>query len=181
MVRRDTDSESSKVTFTLCPNRSLSWQGMRTLMLGLVACLAAVSVYFISLGAWLVLPFAGIEAVVVALGIYLSARSTATRELVTLSDDEILIQQGRRSLTEVARFPRYWGQVSLLEDPRGWYPSRLLLGSHGRFVRVGTALLDGERMELARDLHQLIHQDLDFRNDPQPQYAPGMESAGQQI
>ena len=181
MVRRDTDSESSKVTFTLCPNRSLSWQGMRTLMLGLVACLGAVTVYFISLGAWLVLPFAGLEAVVVALGIYLSARSTATREVVTLSDDEIRIQQGRRTLTEVARFPRYWGQVSLLEDSRGWYPSRLLVGSHGLFVRIGSALVDLERLELARELHQLIHQEIEFRNDPQPQYSPGPESAGQQI
>ena len=181
MVCRDTDSENSLVTLTLYPNRSLSWRGMRTLLLGLIACLGAVSVYFVSQGAWLVLPFAGLEAVVVALGIYLSARSTATREVVTISGDEIWIQQGRRNLTEVARFPRYWGQVSLLEDPRGWYPSRLVLGSHGRFVRVGTALVDGERLELAGELHQLIHQDIDFRNDPQPQYAPGLESAGQQI
>jgi len=154
---------------------------MRTLMLGLIGCLGAVTIYFISQGAWMVIPFAGAEAMVVALGIYLSARSTATREVVTLSDDEIRIQQGRRRLTEVARFPRYWAQVSLLEDPRGWYPSRLLLGSHGNFVRIGTALVDVERLEVARELYQLIHQGIDFRNDPQPEYDPALESAGQQI
>lgn len=181
MVCRDIHSENSMVTFTLSPNRSLSWSGMRTLMLCLLACLGAVSVYFVSVGAWLVLPFAGLEALVLALGIYLSARSTATREVLTLTDDEIRIQQGRRNLTEIARFPRYWSQVSLLEDPRGWYPSRLLLGSHGRFVRIGTALVDTERLELARELYQVIHQEVEFRNDPQPEYAPGLESAGQQI
>ena len=31
------------------------------------------------------------------------------------------------------------------KDPRGWYPSRLLIGSHGRYCEIAKSLVEAER------------------------------------
>jgi hypothetical protein len=52
--------------------------------------------------------------------------------------------------------PRYWTQVRLRQDPRGWYPSKLFLGCHGRQVEVGSRLVESERVQLATDLRSSL-------------------------
>ncbi len=136
-------------TFVIWPHSALNWAGMRRLLCVLTAAIAAVAVWFALQGAWLVLPFAGLEALLVCGGVYLNARWAVTREVVRLSGGDLVVSRGRRSLVEVGRLPRHWARVALLRDPRGWYPSRLLLESHGRRIEIGAALADQERERLA--------------------------------
>jgi hypothetical protein len=55
-------------------------------------------------------------------------------------------------MEEVARFPRHWTRATLSRDPRGWYPSRLVLRCHGRRCEVATRLVETEREALAAEL-----------------------------
>jgi uncharacterized membrane protein len=144
--------ESGDSVFTILPNCSLGWTWMKRLFLFLGACMLAVAAGFMAQGAWLVLPFAGLELVVLAVGVYLNARWASGRELVVLGQRDLRVLRGRRALREAARLPRYWTRVTLLRDPRGWYPSRLLLECHGRRVEVGQVLVESERDDLADDL-----------------------------
>lgn len=181
MVVRETDASGETHRFILLPNRSMSWPAMRNLFLVLFTCLVGVTVYFGLQGAWLVLPFAGLEALVLGIGIYLSAKATATRELVSITDAEVCIGHGRRELAEAARFSRCWSRVVLRKDPRGWYPSRLLVGSHGRYCEIAKSLVEAEREELALELRELIDQRSGFPSRPQPEFDPALETVGQQI
>lgn len=138
--------------FLIRPNGSLSWAGMKWLFCALACALMAVAVYFASLGAWLVLPFAGLEILVIGAGIYLSARWSAEREVIEIGEKDLRISRGRRRPTQVQVLPRSWTRVSLRQDPRSWYPSRLLLVCHGRVYEVGRALVEQERLRLAADL-----------------------------
>lgn len=122
-------------------------------------CLAAVGAYFASLGAWLVFPFAGLELGVLVAGFYLSALAGHTREVIELDGPVLRVRRGRRRLDEVASFPANWTRIVLSRDPRGWYPSRLLLRYQGEGVEVGAKLVEDEREELAAGLRDL----LDFR------------------
>lgn len=139
-------------TFVIWPHSALNWTGMRRLLCVLTAAIAAVAVYFALKGAWLVLPFAGLEALVVCGGIYLNARWAVTREEVRLAGPDLMVSRGRRHLVEIARLPRYWTRVALVRDPRGWYRGRLLLESHGRHLEIGAVLAEGEREALAAAL-----------------------------
>lgn len=143
-------------TFVIWPHSALNWAGMRRLLCVLTAAIAAVAVYFALQGAWLVLPFAGLEALVVCGGIYMNARRAVTREVVRLVGPDLVVSRGRRHLAEVARLPRYWTRVALVRDPRGWYPSRLFLESHGRRLEVGAVLTEAERDTLAADLRSRL-------------------------
>jgi uncharacterized membrane protein len=143
-------------TFVIWPHSALSWAGMRRLLCALTAAIAAVAVFFALAGAWLVLPFAGLEALVVCGGIYLNARWAVTREVLHLAGRDLIVSRGRRDLVEVARLPRHWTRVALVRDPGGWYPSRLFLESHGRRVEVGAVLVEDERLRLADRLRQQL-------------------------
>jgi len=162
-------------TFVIWPHSALSWAGMRRLLYALTAAIAAVAVFFALEGAWLVLPFAGLEALVVCGGIYLNARWAVTREVLHLAGRDLIVSRGRRDLVEVARLPRHWTRVTLVRDPGGWYPSRLFLESHGRRLEVGAVLAEAERERLADALRtqlgpaQALHL---HRPAPAPQGLP---------
>jgi uncharacterized membrane protein len=138
--------------FTLRPNCALSWRATKYLVLFFACCLGLAGAYFASLGAWLVLPFAGLEMAVLGAGFYVSALAGHTREVIEIRGAVVSVLRGRRRLVEVARLPRHWTQVSLVRDPRGWYPSRLLLRGQGRQLEVAAKVVEAEREELAAEL-----------------------------
>ncbi len=144
--------DSGDCYFVLRPNGALGWTEMQRLFIALAICIGAVAAYFVSLGAWLVLPFAGLEAGALAIGIYLSARWSATQEVITLRGSDLIISHGRRRAATTARLPRHWTRVVLSRDPNGWYASRLLLRCHGRHIEIGGCLVEHEREQLAQDL-----------------------------
>ena len=67
-----------------------------------------------------------------------------------------------------------------MKDPRGWYPSRLYIGSHGRFAEIGQALVESERVCLAEELEELIRQGPDLRGSTYPDYPVELKPVSQQ-
>lgn len=138
--------------FTVCPNCALSWRETKYLVLFFACCFGAVGIYFASLGAWLVLPFAGLELAVLAAGFYFSALAGHTREVIEIDGPVARVMRGGRRLEQVASFPANWTQVVLRRDPRGWYPSSLTLRCHGQGLQIATKVIEAEREELATAL-----------------------------
>jgi uncharacterized membrane protein len=138
--------------YILRPNCSLSWRRVKRLVVVLAVCMAAVSAYWVVQGAWLVVPFTGLEFLVLGLGFYLCSVAGHTREVIEIDGEDLRVLRGHRRLEEVARFPRHWARVTLSRDPRGWYPSRLALRCHGRCCEVASRLVEAERQELAAEL-----------------------------
>lgn len=64
------------VRLTVRPNCALGWRTTKWLIAGFGLCLVVVASWFAALGAWLVVPFAGIELLVLAAG-FMPARSQA--------------------------------------------------------------------------------------------------------
>ena len=156
MVVRNIKPDTGEIDFEVLPNGALSWGGVKAIFGVILGFSAAVTAYFCWKGAWLVLPFTGIEMVVLAAGLYLSACWSSTREVITVQADSVVVRRGQRRVREESRFQRHWAQVLLLRDPSGWYPSRLLIRSHGRSLQVGASLVEAEREQLARDLAEVV-------------------------
>lgn len=117
----------------------------------------AVAIGCLLLGAWPVLPFTGLEILLVAVCLYLIARRAEDYEVIAIRDDRVEVRQG--SLAKQGRscsFPRAWARAILQRHATGWYPSRLTIRSHGREVEVGRCLNEEERERLARDLSEFI-------------------------
>jgi uncharacterized membrane protein len=153
MVRSDVQfgSRSTHTVFIVEKNRNLSWRQSKWLFLFLACCIAIVSIYFASLGAWLVLPFTGLEILLVGGAIYAQSCCAHRQQIIRIDQSNIEIEEPPRA-NALKSFPRAWSKVIQIRDSRGWYPSRLLIGSHGEFVEVGKALVDDEREQLAQQL-----------------------------
>jgi len=125
-----------------------------------IICLAVISLSialgFFSLGMWLVLPFAGLELLVVGIAIGLSVRSGEEYELVVVDEQTVKISRHLRRRNIEYVFDRYWTQVRLNPGPVRLHASRLWIGSHGRFVELGRGLTEFAREELAARLKKAV-------------------------
>lgn len=138
--------------YTLRPNRSLGWRATKRLFVGFALCMGLFSVYWVTQGAWLVLPFFGLELLVLGLGLSLSALAGSRWEVIEIDGAELRVLRGRRRPEQAQRLPRYWSRVVVSTDPSGWCASRLWLVAHGRRVQVGATLVEAERLALAAEL-----------------------------
>jgi len=127
----------------------------RRALLFCVSVLALVNggmgIMFFALGAWPVLPFAGLEALLVIVAGFSVLRSERV-EFLALSGNclHLTICQGKRRT--VRSFSRYWTEVRLMTSHSGHGRNKLILVSHGRVQEIGRELLDCRKTDLHRQL-----------------------------
>jgi uncharacterized membrane protein len=146
------------------PNQSLSWRGALKVYAFIALCCLGIGIAFALNGFWPVLPFAGLEVVVLGTAFYLCLSRSQMREVVTVTADAVTVEKGRRRPQERWECPRAWARISLERSPIAWYPSRLVIAFQGRDVEIGRFLNEEERCRLAVELKQIIHRK-DWHND----------------
>jgi uncharacterized membrane protein len=110
-----------------------------------------VAVVFSALGAWLILPFAGIEAMALYLAFSWVKRHAQDSESLVIRGDAVALAVQEASQTRHYEFNRVWAKLVVGRDKQG-QGLRLVLRSHGNDVEVGRYLDSGGRQRLAREL-----------------------------
>jgi uncharacterized membrane protein len=150
-------AEPRRVFFerVLLPYRSLPPRGFNILMLVLAAISIAAGTLFVSLGAWPVCGFFGLDVGLVYLAFRLSYRSARQRETLLLADDRLTVERvGIRGDRQVWNFQPFWVRVVYEERPDD--SNRLALASHGESVPIGTFLPAPVRREVAATLRAAL-------------------------
>ncbi|MCB1763484.1 MAG: DUF2244 domain-containing protein [Gammaproteobacteria bacterium] len=148
-------SPGAEVAYLLQPNRSLK-SGQICLAGAVIgAALLGVTIYFSMQGAWMIIPFTGLEAIVLVTALYLQCKWSKQQQLVEIDDTRVYTSIGRNA-DERSSFPRGWLKVALIKAPCDWHPKRLVIGSHGRFVEIGAFLEESERERLAATLRSTL-------------------------
>ena len=131
------------------PNRSLGPVARRWVLAAIAATTLGLAAGAAALGAWPVMPFAGLEVVLVALAFHVLEQHDADFERLEIGDHEVRVEA--RSAATHTRFVahRPWARVVLRE--RG---ARCTLGLAyaGRTVPLGRMLSDEGRRLLAERL-----------------------------
>ena len=91
--------QTNGTVITLLPNRSASWAETRVFVFVICGTTLAIGVLWAFIGAWVVLPFSGLEAALVAYVFYRVCQATYQRQVITCSDEQVLVQFG-------ANFPK---------------------------------------------------------------------------
>jgi uncharacterized membrane protein len=139
----------------LQPRRSLPPAGFALLM-GIVALVSiGNAVAFLTIGAWPVSGFCGLEMLLFYGLFRLNYRRARTFERVRLTDKALTVER-HFHWGEVRRwsFQPYWLRVNLAEPPETDSP--LTLSSHGRSLVVGSFLSPDERLDFARALRRAL-------------------------
>lgn len=138
--------------YVLRPNRSATWTEIKLFFALIAGVSVVIAVAFTLLGFWPVLPFAGAELGLLWLCLWHNASGGRETEVIDIDDNSVAVERGRRSPAARWRFDRAWTRIRIEPAPARLHPSRLLLGSHGRDVRLGRFLPEDELERLARDL-----------------------------
>ena len=138
------------------PNRSISSRNLVIIVICLTIVCLTIALSFLSLGLWLVLPFAGLEIFVVGLAIGYTIRRSEDCETILIDDKQVVVTQQSGRRTREQTFQRYWVRVQPGVTPL--QPSRLEIGSHGRFVEIGRDLTDDYKEELTSRLNHVLRE-----------------------
>ena len=150
------DNPSSTETILLIPHVSLTARGA-LLFFGSVclACFGIAGALALK-GMWPILPFAGLEMLLLAWALRASLRRREQVQIITISDQQVVIETRERDELQRTVFPRHWAQVKLRRAESALHPSRLTIESHGRLYEVGNFLTEEERSGLAARLRRSV-------------------------
>jgi len=154
MIEIERSGSGTLQRIVLRPNQSISWRAVGYFYVSLLVLSISIAGGLALLGFWPVLPFTGLEMLALGVVLYLVARRGQQCEVISVQPDTILIEQGRYRPERRWVFLRVWAKVILERCPKQWYPSRLLIRSHGRGVEIGRFLNEDERQRLAKELTQ---------------------------
>ena len=130
-------------------NRSLSPAGRIVFLLLIVSNVMIVATGFALAGAWLIMPFAGIEIVALAVAFHLISLRDGDFERLTIAGQAVCLEASERGVVSRVEFNRAWAQLVRRMDRRG---CRLSLRSHGVEVAIGRLMNDEQRLSWSREL-----------------------------
>jgi uncharacterized membrane protein len=119
----------------------------------LAAVILAVAAGFAALGAWPVLPFAGMELAALGLAMRHISRHADDFERVAVEGERVVLDIGEARRVRRVEFHRHWARLVVKETAPVF---RIVLRSHGREVEVGRYLDEGGRRALASQLQSSI-------------------------
>lgn len=157
MVARKRLAGTEAYAFVLRPNCSMSWRAL--VWFFTITCLLSmtIAIGFSFMGAWMIFPFAGLEMLALGAVLYICASRATRCELIEIDDRQVTVSKGRYQPAERLEFERQWARVWIRPSGHDWYPSELLIRSHGREVEVGGFLDEEERQGLAGRLAEILH------------------------
>jgi len=128
-------------------NNSLSSTGRHLVFAFLLVVSVGIACAFAAAGAWLILPFAGIEMLVLLAAFRYVDRHAADYERIAIDGDKVQVEICEVGRARSHEFNRCWAQLVASRDG-----GRLALRSHGREVEIGRHRNDDQRLALAREL-----------------------------
>ena len=146
MVYRD-QADDSKIIVAE-PNRSASWQANKMVLMAMCAVSGTIAVGFAALGAWPILPFAGLEMAALGSALYYVCWKLRYRHVITLDHDLVRIQKGHYHPRQQWQFPRAKTALSVVPENHPWDGPDITVYSQGESVLLGDFLNRDERLQL---------------------------------
>jgi uncharacterized membrane protein len=150
-------SEEEKIhRIMIRPNRSLSREGMVVAFVLVTAVVMTIAIVFALMGAWMVLPFAGMEALLFGGIFYWFYRHYDDCEYVLIEDNRVRILRRQGSLETDYEFERSWLRVTLEDNDRRGRPQRAYLSSRGKRIEIAKDLNQDEKLEFVWHLRSAL-------------------------
>lgn len=140
----------------ITPNRSLSPQGVWLLFLAIAWICLTIGVGFAIVGAWLVLPFAGLEVVIAGAALHAVTRRAREFEQVVVTGGRLIVTRRQGDIDRRFEFQACWARV-VLEEARGPLRTpRLVIRSHGRELEIARGLNTEQKAALMDELGKAV-------------------------
>lgn len=142
------EAEPPLFTATISPYRSLSLRGFNILMAFVGLASFAAGVGFISMGAWPVFGFFGLDAALIYWAFRRNYFDARAYEQINLSRERLSVKRvSAHGRAREFEFNPYWTRLDV--DRRSWGIAALALSSSGKRLAIGVFLSPNERGRFA--------------------------------
>lgn len=151
------ESMGAEADFSLTSRRhdAIGPRGRWWLFASLCAISFGFALTFAAFGAWLVLPYSGLEMAALFWALHRFERRVADWERIAVCGDRVVVESERAGVRTRRVYNRLWLRVELEERGFG-RPPALALRYAGQRTAFGEALPVGERVRLIRDLRRVL-------------------------
>lgn len=136
------------------PNRSATWRQNKILIAALAVWCLLIATGFALAGAWVILPFAGIELLAVASGLYYVSWKLSHRHVISFEGGNVRIEKGVYFPKQIWNFPRDTFSISVERQRHPWDPLKISLCGPVEQVYVGDFLNKDESKALLTSLRE---------------------------
>lgn len=148
--------QANQLMIVARPNQSASWRSNLYTLLALAVPSLGSAIGFALLGAWPILPFAGLELLALGSALYYVNWKLQYRHVITVSDDSIRIDKGHYHPRQSWQFPRQKTGLRVTPEPHPWSSPELALHNRRESVSIGEFL----SQEDARTLIALLRKEV---------------------
>lgn len=149
----------NKLMIVAKPNQSASWRSNLYVLLALAVPSLGAAIGFTLLGAWPILPFAGLELLALGSALYYVNWKLQYRHVITLSDDMIRIDKGHYHPRQSWQFSRKSSGLMVVPEKHPWDSPELAVHDRQQSVSVGEFLNREEGLALLALLRKEIRVD----------------------
>jgi uncharacterized membrane protein len=140
---------------TLTPNRSATWRETKWMIWFMVIIVFIIAGGWTLVGAWIILPFAGLDVGLFAYFMSRVCRQGFAQQIITITDDIVVIEEGIRR-REVARtYDRNQLSFEVCETERDWHLPDVVLCLNDYRLNLGEFLNLDDRMVLKETLENI--------------------------
>ena len=155
-MEKKANTEERLSRFVVTPNSSMSWQENQIFVASLALISFSIAGAFALHGLWLILPFAGLEIMLLTGILYWCSLRATHCEVISIDADKVKVEVGRRKSRQMYEFQRAWTQVEIRPPALPSMQSRLVLRSKGKELEIGACLTEQERQGLAVSIREAL-------------------------
>lgn len=149
-----TTQDQQNTIITLSPNRSATWQQTKWVVAIMVAVVMIIATAWTFVGAWIVLPFAGLEVGLFAYLMYRVSRFTYSQQVIKINSNNVTVKFGYRTKVLQGKFSRTNLDVYYSESDNNWELPKIALCSKHQRLLIGEFLNLEDRVLLREDLQR---------------------------
>lgn len=157
MVQANIDENSGNGFIVLKPNNSATWRFNIIIIASLAVIALIISVAFLFNGLWLILPFAGLELMLLYLGLILCVHANTTTEVITFHDNTVIVEKGRTRPENSWQYQRSWAKIYVKTPEYRGHPKRIFIRSHGKDLELGTFLNKQDKESFISSLKNIVY------------------------
>jgi len=141
--------DNNTAVIRLMPNRSASWYETKWLIAAFALFISTIAIAWALVGAWVILPFAGVEVLLLALLMHYVSSLTYQWETVEINTTTVIITSSTQHTRTLLRASTY---VDYTNEPDSWLLPKTILYDDEHTVEIGHFLNESDRDLLKQSL-----------------------------
>lgn len=134
------ESHNQAVTITLSPHQSATWPETKLFISIIGGFVLMIGFFWAWMGAYLVLPFAGLEVGLLAYFMRKVSFATYRREVITIKSDQVVVRAGMHAIEKCLTMERSATHVIVTKGLRQTDPVKLSLSDSQSYIDIGEFL-----------------------------------------